>query len=189
MDIKFNYGSNNKNAALLLLLAVLLLSFAEIMILRRISAAESETVAKRIENSALQTSFSRKSEAMAYYKSNVKLDTNLVIEEADSPTKVYAYLLELLAESGIKDARVVKASDFEGSVCFNISGSDDYFAILNLLGVLRSSGKMHKITELTLLAQNDGKTSYSFTVASAVKQKDSSQKNGEEAKGEGEASQ
>ena len=60
MDIKFNYGSNNKNAALLLLLAVLLLSFAEIMILRRISAAESETVAKRIENSALQTSLARK---------------------------------------------------------------------------------------------------------------------------------
>ena len=188
MDIKFNYGTNNKNAALILLLAVLLIVFSEIIILRHISAAESETAAKRIENSALQTSLARKSEAMAYYKSNVRLNTNLAIKEAESPTKVYAYLLELLAESGIKDAHVVKTSDFEGSVCFNISGSDDYFIVLNLLGVLRGSGKMHKITELTLLAEDDGKTSYSFTVASAVKQKESSQKNSEAAKVEGDVS-
>ncbi len=189
MDINFNHDFRNKKFILLLVAAVLLLVLAESTVLRLISSAESEVRAKRTENTAMQTSLSRKSEAMAYYKSNVKLDTNIAIEQMESPTKVYSYLLDLLTSLGIKDARVVKAPDIEGSVCFNISGSNDYFVILNILEALRSDGKMQKVTELNLSAAADGSTSYSLTVAVSLKPENASQTNGEAPKGEGSVSQ
>ena len=110
-------------------------------------------------------------------------------DQRNRRTKVYSYLLDLLTSLGIKDARVVKAPDIEGSVCFNISGSNDYFVILNILEALRSDGKMQKVTELNLSAAADGRTSYSLTVAVSLKPENASQTNGEAPKGEGSVSQ
>lgn len=162
--LRLEFDELNKKQMLMVLLIVALLIFAQLMLMRRVKALDAEVRTMRVESSTAELELATKMESVAYYKSSMKVDKDVMPLPVESATKFYALLINILTNIGFGGADVAKIAEAGDTVSFRVAGESNYFMLLRLLSTLRQSSNMIRLNELELTGMEDGFVKFSFAV-------------------------
>ena len=163
--IEFNFKNITKKQLLLLFCAVVLLIAVQVLMVKYMKVRLAEINEIRRDNMLLDSVFKSRAESLSYFKSSVNLDEANLPEPAESPTAFYSLLINLLSANNMEDTVVVKDSDEGGEyVSFNLSGTNDYFALMRLLLSFRQSGTLMRVSNISIMNPVEGNVDFSFIV-------------------------
>lgn len=137
---------------------------AQTALVRYINVLNEEIKNMRNDNAVLERVFDSRSESLLYYKANVNFEGVKLPEAAESPTQVYSFLIAQLDSVGMSDAEVIKGDDEGDFVSFNVSGTNDYFALMRLLLSFRESSLLLRVSGLNVSSPAAGGVDFMFVV-------------------------
>ncbi len=163
--IEFNFNSITRKQLLLLVCAVVLLIAAQFSMVKYLKVRLAEIDEIRRDNMLLDSVLKSRAESLSYFKSSVNLDEVNMPVPAESPTAFYSLLISLLSANNMDDTVVVNDSDEGGEyVSFNLSGTNDYFALMRLLLSFRQSGTLMRVSNISIMNPVEGNVDFSFIV-------------------------
>lgn len=152
-----------KNIAITAVVVVLLMVL-QFAMMKMVKSANSEVQELEFENLAANVALKNRTDSVMKLKSSLRFDSGMVPDQVASPTVFYGELAKMLNSSGLTGASTAKAAESGNLVSFKVSGTGQYFALLDALASLRQSGKLLRLTDLDVKGGRNGAVDYSFTV-------------------------
>ena len=171
IDLNFDFDQMSRRNLLLLLLAALLVLLSQVALMRYVRSLSADVKSLEQQQLMMDAALKKRTNSIAYYKSNVKGESVTVPEPIESAAKSYAMILNLLSTMGFGDADLAKETDGNDSVVFRVTGNGDYFMLMRLALAFRNSHYLMKLTDLSLSrGASSGNVDYSFALQTMVQQ-------------------
>lgn len=164
--IHFELDRITRKQVYILVLSILLLLLLQFLLIKYLKINLAETNSLEQNNKVVEASLKRKTDSVHYYKTNVQFNDIVLPQPAESPTKIYAILVNLLANLGFEETVVIKDSEAADSVSFKVTGKSDYFTLMRLFLSLRQSSYLLKLTSLNVSYSAPNAVNFTFIVLS-----------------------
>ena len=161
--INLRENMTSKNIALTLVVIVVLMA-AQFGVMKLVKNANTEVQGMKLENKTTDRALQRRTDQVMKLKAALRFDHGLIPDEVPSPTIFYGDLAKMLNSSGLSGATISKSAEADKLVSFKVSGTGQYFSLLDALASLRQSGKMLRLTYMSVTGGKTGLVDYSFTV-------------------------
>lgn len=153
---------------LIAMLFVGLLSFIQVRLVAAVKERTAGIDAAELEKQAAQTALTNKSLAVAYYKSNMNLDEEILPVPAESQTRAYSAVVDTFDSFSVLGASIAKESEDNETVVFRVTGEADYFHLLRILVSFRENRYMMRINDIEVTKGDGDTVHYSFALAVKV---------------------
>ena len=161
--INLRENMTSKNIAITVIIVVVLMA-AQFGMMKLVKQANTEVQGMKFENKTMDNALKRRTDQVMKLKEALRFDRGLSPDEVPSPTAFYGDLAKMLNSSGLAGATISKSAAADKLVSFKVSGTGQYFALLDSLASLRQSGKLLRLTDLSVTGGKDGQVDYAFTV-------------------------
>ena len=161
--INLRENMTSKNIAITVIIVVVLMA-AQFGMMKLVKQANTEVQGMKFENKTMDNALKRRTDQVMKLKEALRFDHGLIPDEVPSPTVFYGDLAKMLNSSGLAGATISKSAAADKLVSFKVSGTGQYFALLDSLASLRQSGKLLRLTDLSVTGGKDGQVDYAFTV-------------------------
>ncbi len=168
-----------KRNVLITIAVVAALILMQLLLMNKVKSIDSENQAARFEVKTLDNMLKRRADTVMLYKSVLKFDHAVLPVPVDTPTKFYAYLINVLSSTELRGAEVSNAAESPGVISFRVNGEAAYFSLLEVLAEFRQSSHMVRLTELMVEGRDHGVVKYSFVIQAKVKEPDNNEAGGD----------
>lgn len=175
-----DYSEVKREHILAAIMMVALVSAGQFFLMKTLENQASVVTQARKDAAVSRAMLEARTDAVAHYKSTVRIDKNELPSPVESQSKLYSLLINTFSSRGLRKVDIEKASESDGTVFFKVSGIAPYVTLLKAVSSFRQGPYLMKITEFSVSGEKNDAVKFAFTVAARTAPGEEAQKQDEE---------